>query len=152
MTDTVVILQNIPDIITSVSQESTVITSGIQGPPGPSGASATISYIAGSNLSGGMCIVLENSTAISASNTNLTHAGKIIGITTGSALSGNPAIIQAVGELEGFYGLTVNSKVYLQSNGTISSIIPTTGFIQQVGIALTSTKILINLQPSLVIG
>jgi len=151
--NTVVETVNNPDVIQSVEKaSSTVVTSGIQGPPGISGASATISYTAGATLSGGVGVVLEGSTAIAASSTNLSHAGKLSGVTTGSALLGSLAIIQTSGELDGFFGLTINSKVYLQANGTISSVVPTSGFIQQVGIALTSTKILINIQPPLVIG
>jgi len=139
-------------IVVLTDNVATVITSSAQGPPGVSGASATISYMAGTNLSGGIAVILSSSTAIAANSTTLAHAGKVVGITTGAVLIGNPATIQASGELEGFSGLTINSKVYLQSNGTITSTIPTTGFIQQVGVALTTTKVLINIQPSLILG
>jgi len=153
MADTIVITDNVSTVVSSIDvANSTIITSAVQGPAGVSGASATISYIAGTNLSGGIGVILSDSTAIAANSTTLAHAGKVIGITTGAVSSGNQAIIQASGELEGFSGLTINSKVYLQANGTITSTIPTTGFIQQIGLALTSTKILINIQPSLILG
>ena len=140
---------------------STIIISATQGVPGPtgptgpqglSGASAPIVYTAGETLGGHRGVILSNSTAIYADSTILAHADKLIGINTDATLLGDIAYIRTSGELEGFTGLTINSKVYLQSNGVLTSTIPTTGFIQQVGIALTSTKILINIQPSIVIG
>ncbi len=152
MADTTVVIQNSPTTVSLIAPVSSVIVSAVQGPAGVSGAFTPIIYVAGTNLSGGMGVILSNSTAIAANSTTLAHAGKLIGITTGSALTGDSAVIQTSGELEGFFGLTVNSKVYLQANGTITSTIPTTGFVQQVGIALTTTKVLINIQPSLILG
>ena len=154
MADSIVVLtDNVSTVVSSIDvASSTIITSAIQGPVGVSGTSAIISYTAGANISGGIGVILNNSTAIAANSTTLAHAGKVIGITTGAVVIGNVANIQTSGELEGFSGLTINSKVYLQANGTITSTIPTTGFIQQIGIALTATKVLINIQPSLVLG
>jgi len=149
------------DYIVSLSSNSiSVITSSSQGPQGPQGpqglggssGATSLSYASGVNLGGNRGVMVENSAAFYASNINLAHAGKLLGITMGAASQNSSVNIQGVGELDGFSGLTVNSKVYLQENGVISSTMPTAGFIQQVGIALTSTKILINIQPPIVIG
>lgn len=167
MTDSIIISTEVDSstVITSIDVDSSTVISiseqgpigltGAQGPiglTGASGASASITYIAGETLGGHRGVILDNSTAIYADNTILSHANKLIGLTTGATLIGETTTIQSSGELDGFSGLVVNSKVYLQASGVLTTTLPTTGFIQQVGIAVTDTKILINIQPSLVIG
>jgi hypothetical protein len=56
------------------------------------------------------------------------------------------------GELDGFSGLIPDSILYLQPNNTISSTLPSNGYIQQVGIAISTTKALINIQPPIILG
>jgi len=130
--ETTNIIQSVNEKTTTIVTSSTQGPPGIQGPIGPSNSSITVSYTAGTTLSGGLGVILANSTAIAASSTNLTHAGKLVGILTGSVLVGALAPIQISGELEGFFGLTINSKVYLQPNGTISSNLPTSGLYNKL--------------------
>lgn len=139
------------DTIVITDTTFSIITSATQGPAGISGASATIVYIAGVDIGSNRGIVLDNLTAIYADNTITSQAGKFIGISINAVTQGSNVIIQTSGEIDGFSGLTPNSKIYLQANGVLTSTIPTSGFIQQVGIALSTTKLLINIQPSLVI-
>ena len=154
MADSIVVLtDNVSTVIASIDvASSTIVTSAVQGPAGISGANATISYIAGVALGGHRGVVLSDSTAIYADSTISSHANKLIGITASAVSSGSFANIQSSGELDGFSGLIVNAIMYLQTTGIINSNLPTSGFIQQVGIATSATKILINIQPILFIG
>ena len=84
-----------------------------------------------------------------ADNTNVNTLNKVIGITKTSALLGAEVEIVTVTELNGFSGLSINEIVYLSTNGTITQILPVSGYIQQIGIATSSTKILINISSSI---
>lgn len=127
-----------------VRQPTTVITSiglpGMQGQQGESGG--TIQLIAGINL-GGNRVVTGNSTY--ADNTELSTIGRAIGVTQGAAVAGDPVGVVLLGELDGFFGLTVNEPVYLSVSGTTTQTLPTSGYIQRIGVAISTTKILLNL-------
>lgn len=126
-----------------------ILTVGTQGATGASATAIPLTMEAGETLGSLIAVISINSKVFAASNTNNTHSNKVIGIIT-QAVSINQSVnIQTAGELDGFFGLTIGEPVYLQYNGTITSTIPAIGFIQQLGIALTSTKILINIQPTI---
>lgn len=119
---------------------------GIQGPrgvagiPGPAGGAA-LQFIAGSDL-GGNRVVTGASTY--ADNTDLTTIGRAIGLTQGAAAIGEPVNIVTIGELDGFFGLITNDPVYLSTDGTTTQTVPTTGYIQRIGVAISTTKISLN--------
>lgn len=71
--------------------------------------------------------------------------GKVIGISKGAVVTGEWLDIITSSELNGFTGLTPNELIYLGSNGLITQTVPTSGYIQQLGVALTSTSILVNI-------
>ncbi len=114
---------------------------GIRGPIGLSGA-GLIELTAGMDVGGNRVVT---GSAEYADNTDLSTIGRIIGITVGAALSGSLVNIMANGELDGFYGLTVNEPVYLSTNGTITQALPTAGYLQKLGVAISATSILINI-------
>jgi hypothetical protein len=149
MTDTTVIINPNVSTVNLSTPITSIISIGTQGPPG---TSAPITIVAGIDLGGHRGVILNNGTGIYADSSDLSHAGKLVGITSGAITSGSSGVIITAGELDGFSGLTPNAKVYLQPNGVISSTFPSSGFVQQVGIAENATKILINIQPSLVLG
>lgn len=133
MTDIVIVENPIIDVI-AIAQ---------QGPAGPAGVSGDgyVVLIAGSAL-GGHRAVIDNVTY--ADHSNSLHAGKVIGITTGSSTTGNPVTIQSGGKLNGFTGLSLG-PVYLSTNGTLTQTAPTSGFIQQLGVAVSATEIMIQI-------
>lgn len=126
---------------------------GTQGPRGPTGLSSGLfNAVAGEDLGGHRCVYLSAGLVYYANSSDVTKVNRLVGITTGAVSLGSSVDIMNAGELTGFTGLVPDNIMYLQSNGTISPSIPLTGFIQQVGIALTDTKCLINIQPSILIG
>jgi len=128
-------------------------TQGPQGPRGPTGSSSGLfNAVAGEDLGGHRCVYLSAGLVYYANSSDVTKVNRLAGITAGAVSLGSSVDIMNAGELTGFTGLVPDNIMYLQSNGTISPSIPSTGFIQQVGIALTDTKCLINIQPSILIG
>jgi hypothetical protein len=121
---------------------------GPEGPPGPKGdpgtADITLTYNAGETLGGHRVVRIESGLVYYADNTTLAHAGKVIGITTGAVVSGSSTTIQVAGELEESTWSWSPGPVYLSTNGLLTQTPPATGFLQKIGTAITSTKILIR--------
>jgi len=124
---------------------------GLQGVAGVSNIIATVG-IAGETIGGHRGVCSSSNLIYYADNTNLLQVNRLIGISVQAVDIGQQLNIQSAGEITGFTGLTAGDILYLQTNGVINTTLPTSGFIQQVGIALTSTTILLNIQPSIVIG
>lgn len=93
----------------------------------------------------------SNGTARPADGTNRTHAGKVIGLTTAAQPEGVPATIQLAGEIENpVWHLTPGEVYFLVVGGEISMTPPESGFVQKIGVAKTSTVLVINLgEPTL---
>lgn len=149
--DTVVIPDN--EIVLLGTEVIEYVEVGMQGPVGPAGPSTGLFIVTTGEAIGGLRGVYASSGVCYYADSSITtQANKLIGISSEAVGVGELLTVQSAGELDGFTGLTSGAAVYLQTNGVVSSVIPSTGFIQQVGIALTTTKLLINIQPSLVIG
>ncbi|MGZ8236344.1 MAG: hypothetical protein ACXWTY_00540 [Methylobacter sp.] len=172
MTDVVIIQQ--PELITveAGSAESVVVEVGVPGPPGLSayqsavangfvgteaewlvslvGASggSVIQLIAGIDLGGNRVVTAA---AVYADSADITTAGNAIGITAGAASQGSLVDIATTSELDGFFGLTADQPVYLSVSGTVTQIIPTSGYLQRVGVAISTTKLLINISEPIVL-
>ncbi len=108
-------------------------------------------FIAGENIGSNLAVRLHNGQIFLASQNISTHANKVIGITSTSAQQNNPISVQTTGQLNGLFGLIADEPIFLSINGILTQNIPTTGFIQQVGIAITSTTMFISIQPSLAV-
>ena len=93
----------------------------------------------------------SNGTARPADGTNQTHAGKVIGLTAAAQPEGVPATIQLAGEIENpVWHLTPGEVYFLVVGGEISMTPPESGFVQKIGVAKTSTVLVINLgEPTL---
>lgn len=92
---------------------------------------------------GGLRVLLADQSY--ADQSDETSFGKVIGISKGAVVTGEWLDIITSSELNGFTGLTPNELIYLGSNGLITQTVPTSGYIQQLGVALTSTSILVNI-------
>lgn len=97
---------------------------------------------------GGNRLVMGNGNY--ADNTDLNTVSKVIGFTKTSAVLYDLVSIASSGELNGFTGLTVNAPVYVSTNGNYTQVLPTSGYIQRVGIPINSTTILVNLSEPII--
>lgn len=120
---------------------------GPQGPIGPEGISGIQSIVIFTNipLSGNKVIAYTSNGVAYADNTNLTHIGSVLGFTRTSCSANSNTSIQTFGFLNGFYGLNSGLPVYLSTNGDLTQTVPTTGFVNNLGIAISSTELNINI-------
>ena len=98
-----------------------------------------------------VCFIALDGTARPADGTNPTHAGKVVGLASTAQPEGEPAIIQLAGEIENpMWHLTPGEVYFLVTGGEISMTPPESGFVQKIGVAKTSTVLVINLgEPTL---
>jgi hypothetical protein len=106
-------------------------------------------FITPNALSGGKAVLADLRYADS---TDVSTVGLLLGITQGAAVAGGWVYIVSVGILNGLAGLTPFMPIYLSTNGDITQVPPTTGYIQRLGVAIASDTIYINISPSIIFG
>jgi hypothetical protein len=124
----------------------TVVSGGIQGPPGVPGASTQFEYhTAGETLGGNRAVTLGN--------TGLTYPGLsspnsfVLGLTTSSASLGELVEVQITGtQTEPSWAWNVGLPVFVGTNGVLTQTPPTSGQTLIVGWAATPTKVVIDKQ------
>jgi len=121
---------------------------GDTGPAGIDGAGSAGTIIATSAIGGQRVIVSDVSgQAIHGDNTNLAHLGKVLGISRAAASAGASVDYVSSGEFEdGSLTFTPEDIIYLGANGLMTQAVPTSGFFQIIGHAITATKLLVNIQ------
>lgn len=139
-----------PEVIAVSETEIELIEVALQGPPGPPGAPGSagaqvLSLPAAQNLSGHRLVVATPTGAAYAEPGNPAHADALLGLTTGAALQGDTASIQAAGELtEPSWTWTPGLPLYVVAGGQLSHTPPATGWVQLIATALTPTRILLT--------
>lgn len=84
-----------------------------------------------------------------ADSSNLTHRDKVIGISNAAVLNGFVGSVTAYGKITNAgWSWIVGSIIYLNS-GSYSTVPPSTGFIQQIGVATASDTIDVDIKPSI---
>lgn len=109
---------------------------------------SAVEYIATDNISAYDVVTSDGQKADSS---DITHRNKIIGIAKTGTLIGFSGFAQGTGEITNpAWTWVVGDRIYL--NGTsLSTIAPLTGFIQQVGTAVASNKINIEVASSILL-
>lgn len=134
--------------LTFTSGNTLTFTLGSSGAKGDTGAPGTalslIELEAGENIGTYKVVYSTGGLAYLADNSTSSHLGKIVGVTTESELSGEDITIQAYGPLEDATWTWSDGPIYLGSNGALTQTAPTSGFVLEVGRALTLIKFLVN--------
>lgn len=114
--------------------------------------SSVLSRLADGAVSGGRG-VLETAAGVAYCDAATTgHAGRLVGVTLNAAASGGDVRVLPAGPVvEPSWAWTPNAPVFLGSAGALTQTPPTTGFSQVVGTALSLTKLLVNIQPPVVL-
>lgn len=153
--------------VTVVAQEEvvTIVDAGFQGPagrtgqqgiPGPDGGTA---YVLASDMPiGGHRVVVSEvvgseAFARYASNLNLTHANKVLGVTVAAAGTGAPVSVVRAGEVtEPSWNWVANTPVYLGDNGMLTQTQPETPalFSLIVGFPITATKLFVSVREPII--
>ena len=148
---------------TSVLQPPKVISStlgrgqGVAGPQGPAGPAgdAGAEYTAAAPLSGHSVIALDSAgQAIYASADQLSHALRLAGVSAGAAVLGDPILVVSAGLMvHGGWSWTPGSPVFVGLNGALTQTLPVGAvFSRVIGQAVSTTGLLVDLQPPIVIA
>ena len=122
---------------------------GIKGDKGDSGGTL-ITKITASPISGHRVVLLNsNGTADYASSNNISHATRVVGISTHAADAASPLIIAIHDEIvEPTWNWDTSKPVYLSGGGYLSQVepvFPTDKFSLIVGMPLSPTSLFINI-------
>lgn len=120
---------------------------GLQGPPGPSGATGVETVLTAEAVGGGRVITAAG-LYTQAGTYNLTF-----GITVAAAVSGATVEVKSGGVMvEASWAWTPGVAIFASPNGIMTQTTPASGLQRQVARAVTATKIIIDLQPSIALG
>lgn len=136
----------------------TIVSEAVQGPPGIRGAKGDkgepggtlIERPAAINLSGHRMVMLDGQGgATYASNTEQTHANRIVGMTTHAAVAGAPVALAIYGEItEPSWSWDADKPVYLGADGFLTQAppaFPDAKFSVVVGFPISATTLFINI-------
>ena len=135
------------NIIVQQELSSVIIGEGSQGVPGIPGEGTAVYIIASIDLGGHRVVKSTDNGCAYADSSDISDIGKVLGITSSAYSSGSLATIHTSSEIiEPSWNFTPGA-VYLGSNGLLTQIVPSVGFIQQIGVATAPTKLVVQIQP-----
>ncbi|MDI9872183.1 hypothetical protein [Flectobacillus roseus] len=103
-----------------------------------------IALTAGENIGFGKVVAIQNGTVYLFDPTDEDMYNLAIGIAKTSAVSGNLIRVALAGKINGFTGLEPNQTYYATIAGGMSIDDPESGMLRSVGIAISSSELLID--------
>jgi hypothetical protein len=83
---------------------------------------------------------------------DINKASKVLGITEHSALTDEDIDIQSFGAMtDPSWNWDLTKKIYLSTNGLLTQTIPTSGVLREIGIPISTTSMLINMQDAIIL-
>ena len=70
---------------------------------------------------------------------------KVVGFATASGNAGNSIAVRVTAQQGGFVGLTAGDPIFLDAAGAVTQVVPTSGHAVRLGVALSSTDMLVEL-------
>ena len=135
-----------------INDNVSVTISWVPGIPGPPGDGVTFTALADQNIDIHRVVRSTATGCDYADSSDLTHLGKVIGITNATTLQGSLVKIWPAGKITDLSFNFTLGPVYLTTNGFMTQTPPTTGFIQQIGVALSQTTILVQILSPIVVA
>lgn len=107
----------------------------------------TLRRTASGNIGGHRAVFASGSAVAYADNTDLSHLGRVLGVTTTAANDGDVVTVINKGRII-FSGWSWTSgfPVYFGTSGALTQSAPNTGFLQIVGMAETPTSLFVSLR------
>lgn len=103
-------------------------------------------YTAGEDLSALVMVKIDNPTTVSLADKTLIADAQTIGITTNAALTGSDVQVVTFGQVnDASFTFAANDCLFLNLNGSITDIAPTTGHNVPIGKALGAGAIFIDI-------
>jgi len=141
----------IVNAITSVNivdETVRVVTVASQGPPGIS--SGPITKVAHSILSGGRVVKVAGNDLVDYADKDSTNVSNVLGITLNAAAQGASVSVQMAGEItEPTWMWTLGLPIFLGNDGQMTQAVPTSGYLLQVAIPVSSTKVNVAIMPAI---
>jgi hypothetical protein len=131
----------------TVNTVATTFVAGPPGPVGPAGSGLVTSFEAAIALSGHRVMITSgDGTCNYASSDNVSHALKIVGISTGAAAQGAAINLQNSGRMtEPTWNWIPEQPVFCGTTGNLTQTPPTTGFQCVVAVAESATSIIVRI-------
>lgn len=106
-----------------------------------------VAYVAAETLSGHVAVALnDDGELIKADNTETSHMGRVVGVTTQAISIGATGYVQTYGSLtEPTWTWTMGSPVYLSTTGGLTQTPPSTGFSLKIGIPESATTLFVRI-------
>lgn len=165
----ILVVEQTPSNVVSVEGGTTVISStdmpsiiyaaeqgpaGIQGLPGPA-AGTSFTRAAAVNVSGGKAVTLNAAgQCLHADGAKASMANSVVGISlNGGAPGTDITIITNGGEIEEtVWNWQANKPVFLGTDGALTQVAPTSGYLLVVGVAVGPTRMLVKIQQPIFIA
>lgn len=165
----ILVVEQTPSNVVSVEGGTTVISStdmpsiiyaaeqgpaGIQGLPGPA-AGTSFTRAAAANVSGGKAVTLNAAgQCLHADGAKASMANSVVGISlNGGAPDADITIITNGGEIEEtVWNWQANKPVFLGTDGALTQVAPTSGYLLVVGVAVGPTRMLVKIQQPIFIA
>ena len=125
---------------------------GPPGPPGPAGSDAPASYTS-AGVNAYQVVYLTTAGSVAAANAgNITHAGRIVGITESAAAAGSTATVRRSGSVTNTaWTLTPGQRYYLQAGGEIGTSTDNLAFVQKIGVAESATSLFLQIESPVIL-
>lgn len=124
---------------------------GAAGPPGADGAAPEITAVAAENLSAGRAVIMAGGQIAYFQPSEPSHLGRVIGITKTSALSGANVTVQTGGiATDASFTFDADTPIFIGDDGELQTAPPSTGIVHNIGVALSGTQILLNINFSII--
>jgi hypothetical protein len=145
-------------VVQDTKPRTVVVTRGIPGPrgkqgiPGPAGG-ATLVPVGPEPISGHSAVAVDaDGLLVPADCTLPAHLGAVLGVVVNAYSPGDDAVVQTSFPLEHVGWTWSPGPVYVGAAGQLTQALPAGAlFSQLVGVALSATRVLIDLQPPITI-
>jgi hypothetical protein len=118
-----------------------------------SGGTSSIEAIADGTVNGHRAVRVSGLGKVALANSgDPATAGTVIGISLTAALNGNSVTVQVIGEIDEPTFNFTPGPVYFTAIGALTQTVPTSGYVQQIAVALDTTKISVQIGPPIVLN
>lgn len=120
---------------------------GPRGPAGQDAAGATLTLPAATSIHAGRAVRLVDGQLTHPDPNNSAHADQVAGVAETAATTGGTARIRTAGVTENDSWAWAEGPVYVGADGVLTQTPPATGWQMTIGRALTTTSLLVDIEP-----
>lgn len=114
--------------------------------PPSGGPSLSTQLVLGEDTGGGFVVYMSGGVIYRFNQNNNSLYDKAIGITNQAGITGETVEVITSGVCNQMGGLTVGSQYYASINGQVVDTVPIVDIVQPVGVAISATSILVNIE------